>query len=97
MNWKLIVFATALTAVSAEGAIIADWKQDELTGPLIDSSGNHPLGIPTGGPTYGAQGVPKSAPHSVLGVGASFAKLAMCGVPGAGARLGPTVARVKPR
>lgn len=58
MNWKLIVFATALTAVSAEGAIVAEWKQDELTGPLIDSSGNHPLGIPTGAPTFGAQGVP---------------------------------------
>jgi hypothetical protein len=42
----------------ADAALIAYWGQDELSGPIIDSTGNHPAGIATGFPTYGLPGVP---------------------------------------
>jgi hypothetical protein len=43
---------------SASAATIAFWAQDESGGNLLDSTGNHPPGIPTGSPTYGLPGVP---------------------------------------
>jgi hypothetical protein len=43
---------------SANAALIGSWRQDEASGNLIDSTGGHPAGVPTGSPTYGQAGVP---------------------------------------
>jgi hypothetical protein len=61
MNWRILVAIATLGASSANAAIIASWRQDELFGPIIDSTGNHPLGIETGAASYGMQGVPNGS------------------------------------
>jgi hypothetical protein len=48
----------AFAASSANAALIGSWRQDETAGNLIDSTGGHPAGVPTGTPTYGQAGVP---------------------------------------
>jgi len=57
MNWKHLCLTAALAAGSAHGALIGNWKHDELAGNLIDSTGKNPEGVPTGTPTYGMPGV----------------------------------------
>jgi hypothetical protein len=47
----------------ADAALIASWNHDEQSGPLIDSTGGHPQGLPNtigtpGLPVYGRPGVP---------------------------------------
>lgn len=58
MHWTFLFVVAGLAASSANATLIANWKQDELAGNLIDSTGNHPDGFSTGSPTYGAPGVP---------------------------------------
>jgi hypothetical protein len=62
-NWKLCLLAASATLVgtSAQAALIANWNLDESSGSIVDLQGNHPLGIPTGAPTYGAAGVPNGS------------------------------------
>lgn len=62
--WKTILApAIAATALSsaATAALIGDWRHDEASGPLIDATGGHVPGDPTGFPTYGQAGVPNGA------------------------------------
>ncbi|MEX2142235.1 MAG: LamG-like jellyroll fold domain-containing protein [Pirellulales bacterium] len=51
----LCVLALAASSVQAQ---IGVWNQDETSGNLIDSTGGHPPGVPTGSLTYGQPGVP---------------------------------------
>jgi hypothetical protein len=48
----------AALATSAQAQLIGAWNQDELSGNLIDATGGHPPGVPTGSPSYGQPGVP---------------------------------------
>jgi hypothetical protein len=57
----VIVFALAFVVSSADAALIGAWRQDEASGNLIDSTGGHPAGVPTGSPTYGQAGVPNGS------------------------------------
>ena len=56
---KLIIcsLGLALAASSADAALLGFWKQDEPVGDLIDSTGGHPPGTPTGILVYGQPGV----------------------------------------
>jgi len=54
----VIVFVLAFAVSSANAALVGAWRQDEASGSLIDSTGGHPAGVPTGTPTYGQAGVP---------------------------------------
>lgn len=58
MNWSTLIAVATLATSSASAAIIANWGQDELSGPIIDSTGNHPVGVATGLASYGLPGVP---------------------------------------
>jgi len=58
----LLAIATTLAA-RADGSLLGSWNHDEASGPLIDSTGNHPPGISNttgtpGLPIYGRPGVP---------------------------------------
>ena len=55
-EWLLLL--VALVSLPARAAQIGFWAQDEASGNLIDSTGNHPPGIPNVSPTYGQPGVP---------------------------------------
>ena len=61
-RWLLLV--VVLVTLPA-GAQIGFWAQDEPSGNLIDSTGNHPAGIPTGSPSYGQPGVPNGSYGSI--------------------------------
>lgn len=50
---------------SGEPRPIGDWKMNEGSGNLIDSTGNHAPGVPTGVPTYLAPGVPRGTYGSI--------------------------------
>jgi hypothetical protein len=54
----VIMFLSAFAVPSADAALIGAWRQDDASGNLIDSTGGHPAGVPTGTPTYGQAGVP---------------------------------------
>jgi hypothetical protein len=71
MNWKLLFVAAALATPSVDAAIVANWLHDELSGPLIDSAGNHPAGLPTGTPVYGLPGVPNGT-YGALTISSAF-------------------------
>jgi Concanavalin A-like lectin/glucanases superfamily len=71
MNWKHLLLAAALAAPSVDAAIIANWLHDELSGSLIDSTSNHPAGVPTGTPAYGLPGVPNGT-YGALTIGNAF-------------------------
>jgi len=71
MNWKIVSLAAAFTVTSAHAALIGDWRQNELSGLLIDSTGGHPDGVPTGTPTYGMPGVPNGTYGSITVTGAT--------------------------
>ena len=49
---------TIEVVVTSRSGDVHSWRQDEASGPLIDSTGGHPAGTPTGSPTYGQPGVP---------------------------------------
>ncbi len=55
-EWLLLF--VALGCFQSRAANIGFWKQDEASGNLIDSTENHPAGIPNVAPTYGQPGVP---------------------------------------
>jgi hypothetical protein len=71
MNWKLVTLAAAIAAGSANGALIGNWKHDEVTQPLIDSTGGNPNGIPVVDPTYGMPGVPNGVYGAITVTGAT--------------------------
>ena len=60
---KLIIcsLVVALAATSADAALLGFWKNDEASGDLIDSTGGHPPGAPTGSLIYGQPGVPNGS------------------------------------
>ena len=58
MNWNALFAVVIATASSTHAAIVANWSQDELSGPIIDSTSNHLPGTETGFATYGMAGVP---------------------------------------
>src|SRR5688572_26279554 len=62
---KLLLLFLVFVSVPMQAAVIGSWAQDEPSGPLIDSTGNHPPGIPTGSPTYGQPGVPNGTYGSI--------------------------------
>ena len=65
MNWKLPIFILLLLMRPADAQLIGSWNHDETGGNLIDSTGGHPPGIPTGTPGYGFPGVPNGAYGSI--------------------------------
>ena len=71
----------ALAVAPADAALIGFWGQDELSGPIIDLTGNHPAGIATGSPVYGLPGVPNGA----------YGAINITAATGAAIEYGPTV------
>src|SRR5262245_56230342 len=57
MNWKTLFAVMTLAASPANAAMVANWGLDDLTGSIVDSTGNHVDGLPTGFPTHGMPGV----------------------------------------
>jgi hypothetical protein len=62
-RWLLLWIA--LGCLPASAANIGFWAQDEASGNLIDSTGNHPAGTPTNSPAYGQPGVPNGSYGSI--------------------------------
>lgn len=58
MNWKLPFFVLLFFVRPVDAQLIGSWNHDETGGDLIDSTGGHPPGTPTGVPGYGFPGVP---------------------------------------
>ena len=61
MKYTLLSAAAALLTIpAAQAALIASWSQNELSGNLIDETGNHPAGVlaSTGSVNYAQPGVP---------------------------------------
>ena len=60
MKYSFLSAVFALAAVPAQAALIASWSQNELSGNLIDETGNHPQGVLVSGGAvdYGQPGVP---------------------------------------
>jgi hypothetical protein len=58
MKAAICLVALALTASFAHATLVGFWRHDEASGLLIDSTGAHPPGDPTGNPIYGMPGVP---------------------------------------
>jgi hypothetical protein len=54
----VVALVSAYAVPSADAALVGSWLQDEAAGNLIDSTGGHPAGTPTGSPAYGQAGVP---------------------------------------
>jgi hypothetical protein len=71
MNWKSFFVAAGLAASTANATLIANWKHDELSGNLIDSTGGHPDGFSTGTPAYGLLGVPNGT-YGAITISNSF-------------------------
>jgi hypothetical protein len=55
---SFVASVLACAVSSADAALVGSWRQDEAAGNLVDSTGGHPAGVPTGTPTYGRPGVP---------------------------------------
>ena len=56
----------ALAASPAQAQLIGEWNQDETGGNLIDSTGGHPAGVPTGSLVHGQPGVPNGTYGSLV-------------------------------
>lgn len=54
---KLLLLPLCLSALPLHADLIGSWSQDETSGDLIDSTGNHAPGVATGAPSYGQAGV----------------------------------------
>jgi hypothetical protein len=67
----VVVYVLAFAVPSADAALVGFWRHDEGTGSLIDSTGGHPPGVPTGTPTYGLPGVPNGTYGAINVTGAS--------------------------
>jgi hypothetical protein len=61
----------ALAATTVQAQLIGSWNQDETSGNLIDSTGGHPPGVPTGSLVYGRPGVPNGTYGSLVVSGAA--------------------------
>ena len=68
---KLLLLLLVLSSLPLQAAVIGSWAQDEASGNLIDSTGNHPAGTPAGSPTYGQAGVPNGTYGSISVSGAA--------------------------
>jgi hypothetical protein len=66
-----LVLLVTLGCLQARADLIGFWAQNESSGNLIDSTGNHPAGIATGSPTFGQPGVPNGAYGSISVVNAA--------------------------
>jgi len=60
----LLITIVAVSPVPAQ--LIGDWNQNETSGNIIDSTGGHPPGVPTGMPGYGQPGVPSGTYGSLV-------------------------------
>ena len=69
------VYLLAFAVPSASADLVGYWRQDESSGNLIDSTGSHPAGIPTGSPTYGQPGVPDGTYGAITVAGAGGASI----------------------
>jgi len=65
------VYLLSFAVSSANADLIGAWRQDEASGNLIDSTGAHPPGVPTGSPTYGQPGVPNGTYGAINVTGAA--------------------------
>lgn len=65
MKSRTILATLFLTAGLSQAALIGSWNQDELTGNIIDTTGNHPQGVATVSPDYGTPGVPNGSYGSI--------------------------------
>jgi MYXO-CTERM domain-containing protein len=70
MKPSVLLVTFALAVAPANAALIGFWGQDELSGPIIDLTGNHPAGIATGSPVYGLPGVP-NGPYGAINITAA--------------------------
>lgn len=68
---KLLLLFLVVGSLPLQAAVIGSWAQDEASGDLIDSTGNHPAGTPAGSPTYGQAGVPNGTYGSISVSGAT--------------------------
>jgi hypothetical protein len=67
IKWQAPLLILALCApASVQAGLIGAWNQDEASGNLIDATGGHPQGSPTGSPTYGQPGVPSGTYGSLV-------------------------------
>jgi hypothetical protein len=66
MKSKAIPFTLLVLSVPAHAALIAAWNQNELSGNLIDATGNHAAAVPAGANTYGQPGVPNGTYGSII-------------------------------
>ena len=55
-----------LSGTASRGALIAEWRLDEASSNIVDSTGNHPAGVATGAPSYGQPGVPSGTYGSII-------------------------------
>lgn len=60
-----VLLFLVLACFQARSANIGFWTQDEVSGNLIDLTGNHLPGTPTGSPLYGQPGVPNGSYGSI--------------------------------
>lgn len=65
LRLTLLCLPVLAVAVPAQGALIASWSLDELSGNISDATGNNPAGTPTGAPDYGQPGVPNGTYGSI--------------------------------
>jgi hypothetical protein len=68
---KLLLLLLVLSSLPLQAAVIGSWAQDDASGDLVDSTGNHPAGTPVGSPTFGQAGVPNGTYGSISVSGAS--------------------------
>jgi len=71
MNWRILIAAALIAGPNANAALVAAWNQDEFAGPIIDSTGNHPEGLPSGFPVYSMAGVPNGS-YGAINVSNAF-------------------------
>jgi len=54
-----------LTNHTAHSTLVGWWKQDELSGNVVDSTGQNPEATPFGAPVYGSEGLPNAVYGSI--------------------------------
>ena len=66
MNAQALLLLLILATCSAEAVIVASWRQDEISGNLIDETRVNPEATPVGTPTYANPGVPNGTYGSIV-------------------------------
>ena len=84
-NRIFLALSAAAFASSAQAALIADWRLNEASGSIVDSTGNHVAGTATGTATYSQSGVPNGTYDLPVG-GAS---ITVAGATGTSIEFGP--------